>query len=59
MVPSESEPEPANETVSPALIVTFEDGLEMLAVGAWFAATTSVTFPLLVSEPLVPLIVSV
>jgi hypothetical protein len=42
-VPSGSAPEPVNEIEPPGLTVTFEAGLVILAVGAWFAATTSVT----------------
>ena len=36
----------------------FDDGLVMVAVGAWFAATTSVTVVLFVIGPLVPRMVS-
>ena len=35
--PSGSEPEPANEIDPPGLMVMFDDGLSMVAVGAWFA----------------------
>ena len=34
MVPSGSEPDPANETDPPGLMVTFDDGLVIVAVGA-------------------------
>ena len=57
--PSGSEPEPANEIDPPGLMVMFDDGLVMVAVGAWFAATMSVTVVLLVIGPLVPRMVSV
>ena len=33
MLPSVSDPEPANETARPGLIVTFDDGLPIVAVG--------------------------
>ena len=57
MLPLGSVPDPENDTDPPGLIVTLVAGLVIVAVGSWFADTTSVTPAVRVTGPLVPRIV--